>query len=226
VRVYNSTTLRNDPNWRFNQAVSSQVLQNNISYDGDSSDIFHSAVSDSFNSWNGAVTLDDDDFASLERFVNSVDLLKAPRKADGSLPDLGEFLKLAEGSDLIDAGTPVSFTFNGITYNLPFSGTAPDMGAFEFVPSTGLMGDYNNNDIVDAADYTVWRDTMAGGGSLVNDPTPESVSESDFTYWREHFGATSGAGAGSASVVPEPGTFGMMLVAAMLLVGRWRRCGH
>lgn len=47
--------------------------------------------------------------------------LDAPRRADGSLPVL-DFLRLAEDSDLVNAGTDVG---------IPFSGSAPDIGAFE-----------------------------------------------------------------------------------------------
>jgi hypothetical protein len=48
-------------------------------------------------------------------------LASSPRQADGSLPEI-EFLHLASGSDLIDAGVDVG---------LPFNGKAPDLGAFE-----------------------------------------------------------------------------------------------
>ena len=44
------------------------------------------------------------------------------RQADGSMPNL-RFLKLATGSDLINAGVNVG---------LPYVGTAPDIGAFEY----------------------------------------------------------------------------------------------
>jgi hypothetical protein len=214
VKVFNSTSFSNDRNWRFDQPVSAQILKNNISYQGNNSDNIAPQVSDSFNSWNGGVSLSNADFVSLARMVGEVDLLKAPRQADGSLPDLGGFLKLAEGSDLIDAGTPISFVFNGVTYNLPYNNTAPDLGAYEFVASTGLLGDYNNNDVIDAADYTMWRDAMTGGGSLANDPTPGSVSESDFIYWRDHFGETLGSGAGLANAaVPEPSNYVLILCA-------------
>jgi hypothetical protein len=222
VKVFNTTSYSNDSkNWRFDLPISGQVLQNNISYAGGPDDI-NPAVSDSYNSWNGGVTLTNADFQSLARFVDSVDLLKAPRQADGSLPDLGGFLKLAESSDLIDAGTPISFVFNGVTYNLPYDGLAPDLGAYEFVVASGLLGDYNDNGEIDAADYTKWRDTMTGGGSLTNDPTPGTVDESDFTYWRAHFGEVLGSGAGSQSAahVPEPSSFWLMLVAAGLLARR------
>ena len=41
-----------------------------------------------------------------------------------------------------------------------------DIGAYEFIPSEALptlFGDYNHNGIVDAADYTVWRNTLGNG---------------------------------------------------------------
>ncbi|MDX9729657.1 MAG: right-handed parallel beta-helix repeat-containing protein [Bacteroidales bacterium] len=47
-----------------------------------------------------------------------------PRKSDGSLPHI-EYMHLASGSDLIDAG---------VSLGIPFAGTAPDLGCFE----TGL----------------------------------------------------------------------------------------
>jgi PEP-CTERM motif len=81
-----------------------------------------------------------------------------------------------------------------------------------------LPGDYNGNGIVDAADYTVWRDALeTPGSSLLNDPTPTSVGEDDFLYWRSHFGEALGSGVGavSAAPVPEPATvalFGVGLV--------------
>jgi hypothetical protein len=46
----------------------------------------------------------------------------APRKADGSLPDIS-FMHLAPGSDLIDGGTNVG---------LPYNGLGPDLGCFEY----------------------------------------------------------------------------------------------
>lgn len=68
------------------------------------------------NSWDSSVSVSDDDFLSVT--PTGVD---GERQPDGSLPEL-DFLRLAPGSDLIDAGTDVG---------LPFNGSAPDMGAFE-----------------------------------------------------------------------------------------------
>lgn len=68
--------------------------------------------------------ISDDDFVSLD-----ISELSAPRKADGSLPDVN-FFKLREGSDLIDGGTKT--TLSGENIGIPYSGSSPDVGVFEY----------------------------------------------------------------------------------------------
>ncbi len=63
--------------------------------------------------------------------------------------------------------------------------------------STGPpVGDYNDNYVVDAADYTVWRDNLGQSVSLPNeDPaasTPGVVDTEDYDKWKENFGAEGG----------------------------------
>ena len=89
-------------------------LRNNLSFTGGIA--MHAAVDDEFNSWNLPITINAADFESL---VDTI--ARGPRRADGSLPASG-FLHLATDSDLIDQGTDVG---------LSYSGTAPDLGAYE-----------------------------------------------------------------------------------------------
>jgi hypothetical protein len=203
VEVYNSTSFSNGRNWQFDEDTATHILKNNISYDGASTDNFDSAIS-SFNTWNGpAFAVSAADFQSTARMVGPTDLLKQPREADGSLPDLGGFLKLVEGSNLVNAGTPISFVFNGQTYNLPFNGAAPDLGAFETgAPPPMLPGDYNGDNMVDAADYAVWRDNLDQSVSLPNDLTPGSVDAADYGVWQTNFGRSGGSGAGAQISLP------------------------
>jgi hypothetical protein len=132
--------------------------------------------------------------------------------ADNGGPTLTHALAL--GSPAIDAGdtgamagvgdTPL-YDQRGAPYTRVFAGRI-DIGAIEAQPAPALFGDYNENDIVDAADYSVWRDALtAGATSLPNDPTPGTVDESDFLYWRAHFGETisSGSGEGQAAGASE-----------------------
>jgi hypothetical protein len=57
----------------------------------------------------------------------------APRKGDGSLPDLPFMRIIPSNTKLIDAGTILDgFNFNGIFIDSPdFNGTLPDLGCFE-----------------------------------------------------------------------------------------------
>lgn len=73
-----------------------------------------------------------------------------------------------------------------------------------------LSGDYNSDGVVDAADYTVWRNQL-GTTTLPNrDPGATGpVGQFDYLVWKNNFGTTS---TGNATTVPEP---------ASLLVGLW-----
>jgi hypothetical protein len=85
-----------------------------------------------------------------------------------------------------------------------------------------LFGDYNQNGIVDAADFTVWRDKLGQSILLPNDSTPGTVTHADYAVWRAHFGQTVGGGAaaGVTALIPEPETFVMLILAAFGT--RWR----
>jgi hypothetical protein len=91
-----------------------------------------------------------------------------------------------------------------------------------------LDGDYNGDGVVNAADYTVWRDVWESGGiELWNDSTPGMVDESDYWYWKEHFGEVVplpplGAGSGLAAAVPEPSTLCLAVLALLALAGHRR----
>ena len=92
----------------------------------------------------------------------------------------------------------------------------------------GVAGDYNNNGIVDAADYTVWRDQFGQSFALPNeDPgsTPGMVTTEDYDYWKAHFGATAGGGSLASGTVPEPGMLVMAITGALGVMLVHRRIG-
>jgi len=112
MKMYNNTAWSNDRNsfWFSNPAT---TFRNNISHDT----VGTVAGSVSSNSWTLPVTVNDSDFGSLSDVC-----ARGPRQADGSPPSCS-FLRLASGSDLIDKGANVGTAFTG---------SAPDLGAFEF----------------------------------------------------------------------------------------------
>jgi hypothetical protein len=76
----------------------------------------------------------------------------------------------------------------------------------------GLQGDYNGNNTIDAADYTLWRNAFPGG-PLVNDDDG-IADEGDYTFWKLHFGETGGGGGAGlgAAVVPEPSSLLLVIL--------------
>ena len=90
-----------------------------------------------------------------------------------------------------------------------------DMGAVEMAAAgPALLGDYNLNHSVDAADYVLWRKT---NGTSVAQPYSgadgdgnSAVNSNDYTVWRSHFGNTSpGAGSAAQELSDEPAAFGV-----------------
>ena len=86
--------------------------------------------------------------------------------------------------------------------------------------SIALAGDYNDDGIVDAADYAVWRDRL-GDVSLPNETVSLGiVDQEDYNEWRANFGQSASASGGSSgAVVPEPAcaTLVLLCVSALLL---------
>ncbi len=100
-------------------------------------------------------------------------------------------------------------------------------------------GDYGANDLADATDYVVWRNSL-GGSSLTNETVSLGIVDSaDYDEWRAHFGtdytkittimdnirfANPGSGSLSSMGVPEPSTmllaFGAVLSMATIFRGR------
>jgi hypothetical protein len=93
------------------------VLRNNLSIAGGSSDAFTSGTLATNNSWQVLAP------AASSNDVQSVDAaaIAGPRPADGSLPVI-PFLRPVPAGRLID---------KGVMLDQPFTGAAPDLGAFE-----------------------------------------------------------------------------------------------
>lgn len=101
-------------------------------------------------------------------------------------------------------------------------------GSVSYIIPPPLPGDYNDNGVVDAGDYVVWRDHLSSSHSLPNEVsgvTPGTVTLEDYDAWRARFGNSLENGLGSgASPVPEPATGGAAAFALGLgLLGRRAR---
>lgn len=87
-------------------------------------------------------------------------------------------------------------------------------------PITILAGDFNDDGIVNAADYTLWRDNEGGpAGSLgINDTVGGVIGAGQYDLWRDHYGETDIAMESAGLVAaPEPTAcvlIGMLLAAS------------
>lgn len=109
------------------------------------------------------------------------------------------------------------------TYYARVSGLDDTVQLYELglsATSVGVLGDYNHDGIVNAADYSVWRHSLGqsvAAGSGADGNADGTVTSADYDVWRAHFGATAGAGSGTellGSQVPEPTVIGLLLLGA------------
>ncbi|TWT90515.1 Soluble aldose sugar dehydrogenase YliI precursor [Pseudobythopirellula maris] len=85
------------------------------------------------------------------------------------------------------------------------------------------LGDYNKDGLVDAADFTVWRDTLdMTGSNLAADGNGNGVIDmGDYDVWVANFGM-SAPGLATSTAVPEP-TGAVLLLGAALAWRQQRR---
>ena len=152
MTLYNCTAFNNGTyNYSIPLALASgktAKLTNCVGFTG--SNNLGSFVVQTTDSWQSPFVVTSADFVSIDPSA-----AYGPRNADGSLPTI-TFMHLAAGSDLIDGGTYVG---------LPFYGSAPDLGCFEYISyvcSSPITSDLNGNCLVDFFDYALLADAWAG----------------------------------------------------------------
>ena len=127
--------------------------------------------------------------------------------ADGSTAEdtwLSHQITGVAPNDAVEAR--VSFVFSQPTS----SGGAVHIDSVSLLASDPtLPGDFNDDGVVDAADYSVWRDGLG-----------TTHTQADYNTWESNFGQTLGA---SAASVPEPSGLLLVLGATGLLASRRNR---
>jgi hypothetical protein len=162
-------------------------------------------------------------------------------KAGGSTENLISEINLQGMMSLDPMDPPVSIG-NAYGGTLPehqdiefFYGTIDSAGSLfrgsvEYITSQSLLGDYNEDGIVNAADYVVWRNNEGSNTSLPNDEIGGQIGQAHYDQWKDNFGTSNGAGTGVASLssaVPEPSVWVMIVVGtALATLDRRRRALH
>jgi hypothetical protein len=136
---------------------------------------------------------------------------------------IGNSYTLFDAASSITA-TPgtLSGTFGGFAASLVLDNTNFDV-KLNITGTGGILGDYNGNNIVDAADYVMWRNNVGQpAGTLPNDNTGVAIGQQQYNLWRSNFGnsapGSGGSLAGAGGAVPEPSACILVCFSAVLLL--------
>jgi hypothetical protein len=128
------------------------------------------------------------------------------------------------GQKSLNLTAPTNATRGSYTIGVTLAGGNEDWSKTgSFIVKVGIPGDYNDNGVVDAGDYVLWR---KGGPLQFEVDTPGTVNAADYTAWRVRYGkTTAGAGSGSidVSTIPEPAAIVLVMVGIILQVSYRRR---
>lgn len=95
-----------------------------------------------------------------------------------------------------------------------------DLGYTTITPEFGLPGDFNDDGLVDMADYVVWRNNLgsANEAALHYNGNGGGIAAADYTLWKNNFGVSQGALSSqfSPAAVPEPAALSL---AALFFLG-------
>lgn len=141
--------------------------------------------------------------------------------ADGTFDSLASQQSLNLGNVFNTSADTQSLSFQYAFDNGPLLN-----GQIEFVTPGGLQGDFNGDGVVDAADYTVWRNNLGGDESALggNGNNNGVVDSGDYALWKAHFGQSAPAALALASTqVPEPASVVWMLGAALAGIATLKR---
>jgi hypothetical protein len=123
---------------------------------------------------------------------------------------------------------PGEYTFSFTFQNIGGDASYPDVYLLLHT-APPLPGDYNNNHVVDAADYTTWRNNLGAPDESPlhnNGDGMNGVDFGDFTFWKQRYGDSNIPAAGAAlelHAVPEPSSTLLLLgVISVCIAMRYR----
>jgi hypothetical protein len=144
----------------------------------------------------------------------NIDLIRNPPPQVVDTPSHYVTLRVKASDTTLEVfGTTVS-GFGGVRLN-----------AFElFAVSAGLLGDFNNNSSVDAADYVTWRNNAGTSNTLPNDGgIGGTIGTDHYNLWRANFGKVGSGSSAASTAVPEPSCMTLLFAMAIGAVAVVRR---
>lgn len=166
-----------------------------------------------------------------------------------SLAETGSAINIPDGGQIYIGKLLDTTASQSLNFQFQLAGGTMEDGYFELtnLGLPRLIGDYNDNLIVDAADFTVWRDQLGDSASpftTADGNGDGAIDASDYAVWVAHFGdaianatlidASTGNGSfedwgGSAAtrILGNSGTFTIpgWTATPVTAVGGWLRAG-
>jgi hypothetical protein len=128
-------------------------------------------------------------------------------------------LTTTNGINFVGGSTGIgdlNLTGNSTDFSLALGNGGNDL-VLSYLATGGVAGDFNGNGIVDAADYTVFRDNLGGDSAVLNGngSGAATVVQADYDLWKQNFGS-SGTGTGSSAAVPEPSAACLLILGGLV----------
>jgi hypothetical protein len=168
-----------------------------------------------FNTWHHFRVVLDYSSENYQAFFDNTHLITAP------FVDLGQGVNAFTDADIaatVAGNDPISAALTGTAF----------FDNFVVREDVRLPGDFDLNGIVNAADYTLWKQTFGNTvalGDAADGNGNGKIDAADYTVWRDHLGASLIGGAGSGSLsnsaVPEPNA--LVLAFSGLVTATCRR---
>lgn len=146
-------------------------------------------------------------------------------------PDEGIYLISLELS--IDGKTPAEPIFLLFETGEAASGSLEAATAWvdAVVDQLVLEGDYNNDGAVDAADYSVWRNSLGGATGLAADGNGDlAIDHNDYLTWRANYGRVGVQNplpmgpVANSTAAPEPAAASLLVACLAALASHRRHC--
>lgn len=115
------------------------------------------------------------------------------------------------------------------TYYARISGSANAVQLYQLLVDVNqyfIPGDFNNDGVVDAADFTRWRDHLGDASESAISNRGDGlngVDLDDFEIWKSHFGDTLEVGGAAAQSVPEPAAIASLFSLLVAAIGYCRK---
>ncbi|MCA9189051.1 MAG: dockerin type I domain-containing protein [Pirellulaceae bacterium] len=146
--------------------------------------------------WSPAVGTSDVNVASNWQVAAT----QATATAGPTLAWTSQFLNVSSGNALAEVSQRTQVGFATIAANNGGTMTVHVQAGGSLTSSAGVLGDYNQNGTVDAADYTIWKDGFGSSvtpGDGADGNGNGTIDAADYTVWKDNFGS-QGGGTGGA----------------------------